>query len=169
MELWRNNLWHARRDILEHIAAAGDAGGKSAESSGCQPAATSNALGPAISSHPEDETITEVTLNPDGRLWIDRLSNGLIDAGEILSAADGERIVRLIAHRPEVHAGAPRVSAELPGTAEHFEGLLPLVVAAPAFAIACTHAKVAICFILMSSGTDSLLACLKSPATILQN
>ena len=35
----------------------------------------------------------------------------------------------------EVHAGAPRVSAELPETGERFEGLLPPVVAAPAFAI----------------------------------
>jgi type IV secretion system protein VirB11 len=34
-----------------------------------------------------------------------------------------------------VHAGAPRVSAELPETGERFEGLLPPVVAAPAFAI----------------------------------
>jgi Flp pilus assembly CpaF family ATPase len=37
-------------------------------------------------------------LNPDGRLWIDRLSEGLSDTGERLSAADGERIVRLVAH-----------------------------------------------------------------------
>jgi type IV secretion system protein VirB11 len=70
-------------------------------------------------------------------LWIDRLSNGLIDTGETLSAADGERIVRLVAHHvgAEVHAGSPRVSAELPGSGERFEGLLPPVVAAPAFAI----------------------------------
>jgi type IV secretion system protein VirB11 len=76
-------------------------------------------------------------LNPDGRLWIDRLSRGLIDTGETLSPADGERIVRLVAHHvgAEVHAGSPRVSAELPGTGERFEGLLPPVVAAPAFAI----------------------------------
>lgn len=60
----------------------------------------------------------EVMLNPDGRLWTDR-------HGEILSAADAERIVRLVAHYAgaEVHAGAPRVSAELPG-GERFEGLL---------------------------------------------
>jgi type IV secretion system protein TrbB len=37
-------------------------------------------------------------LNPDGRLWIDRLVGGLADTGERLSAADGERIVRLVAH-----------------------------------------------------------------------
>ncbi|WIW44550.1 P-type conjugative transfer ATPase TrbB [Bradyrhizobium sp. 62B] len=96
-----------------------------------------SALGPAIAGYLEDEAVIEVMLNPDGRLWIDRLSNGLIDTGETLSAADGERIVRLVAHHvgSEVHTGAPRVSAELPGTGERFEGLLPPVVAAPAFAI----------------------------------
>src|SRR6266700_5898219 len=95
------------------------------------------AFGPAIARFLEDSTIVEVMLNPDGRLWIDRLSSGLTDTGETLSAADGERIVRLVAHHvgAEVHAGSPRVSAELPGTGERFEGLLPPVVAAPTFAI----------------------------------
>jgi len=95
------------------------------------------ALGPAIAVFLEDATIVEVMLNPDGRLWIDRLSGGLEDTGQKMSAADGERIVRLVAHHvgAEVHPGAPRVSAELPETGERFEGLLPPVVAAPAFAI----------------------------------
>ena len=95
------------------------------------------ALGPAIARFLEDPAIVEVMLNPDGRLRIDRLSEGLADTGERLSPADGERIVRLVAHHvgAEVHAGSPRVSAELPGTGERFEGLLPPVVAAPTFAI----------------------------------
>jgi type IV secretion system protein TrbB len=95
------------------------------------------ALGPAIAGFLEDPAIVEVMLNPDGRLWIDRLSEGLSDTGECLSAADGERIVRLVAHHvgAEVHVGSPRVSAELPETGERFEGLLPPVVAAPCFAI----------------------------------
>ena len=95
------------------------------------------ALGPAIARFLEDAAVVEVMLNPDGRLWIDRLSEGLSDTGERLSPADGERIVRLVAHHvgAEVHAGSPRVSAELPETGERFEGLLPPVVAAPAFAI----------------------------------
>jgi type IV secretion system protein VirB11 len=94
-------------------------------------------LGPAIAMFLEDPTIIEVMLNPDGRLWIDRLSDGLAETGAYLSPADGERIVRLVAHHvgAEVHAGAPRVSAELPETGERFEGLLPPVVAAPTFAI----------------------------------
>ncbi|WP_413992286.1 P-type conjugative transfer ATPase TrbB [Labrys okinawensis] len=95
------------------------------------------ALGPAIATFLDDPSIVEVMLNPDGRLWIDRLSGGLEDSRLIMSAADGERIVRLVAHHvgAEVHARAPRISAELPETGERFEGLLPPVVAAPTFAI----------------------------------
>ena len=95
------------------------------------------ALGAAIARLLEDPAVVEVMLNPDGRLWIDRLSEGLSDTGERLSAVDGERIVRLVAHHVgvEVHARSPRVSAELPEGGERFEGLLPPVVAAPAFAI----------------------------------
>jgi type IV secretion system protein VirB11 len=95
------------------------------------------ALGPAIAGWLEDPAVVEVMLNPDGRLWVDRLAEGLADTGETLSAADGERIVRLVAHHvgAEVHTASPRVSAELPETGERFEGLIPPVVAAPAFAI----------------------------------
>ncbi|PKU22951.1 P-type conjugative transfer ATPase TrbB [Telmatospirillum siberiense] len=95
------------------------------------------ALGPAIAAFLEDPAIVEVMLNPDGKLWVDRLSGGLEDTGATLSPADGERIVRLVAHHvgAEVHAGSPRVSAELPETGERFEGLLPPVVTSPCFAI----------------------------------
>jgi len=95
------------------------------------------ALGPANTGFLDDPGVVEVMLNPDGRLWIDRLAGGLEDTGARLSPADGERIVRLVAHHvgAEVHAERPRVSAELPETGERFEGLLPPVVAAPSFAI----------------------------------
>ncbi len=95
------------------------------------------ALGPSIAKWLGDGAVVEVMLNPDGRLWIDRLGEGITDTGEMLAPDDGERIVRLVAHHVgvEVHAHAPRVSAELPETGERFEGLLPPVVAAPAFAI----------------------------------
>src|SRR3979490_3550338 len=95
------------------------------------------ARGPAISAYLEDPSIVEVMLNPDGRLWIDRLSGGLEDTGSRVGSADAERIVRLVAHHVglEVHAGSPRISAELPESGERFEGLVPPVVAAPCFAI----------------------------------
>jgi len=95
------------------------------------------ALGPAIGAYLEDASIVEVMLNPDGRLWIDRLSGGLEDTGYRVTPSDAERIVRLVAHHvgAEVHPGAPRVSAELPESGERFEGLIPPVVIAPCFAI----------------------------------
>jgi Flp pilus assembly CpaF family ATPase len=72
------------------------------------------ALGPAIATFLEDPSIVEVMLNPDGRLWIDRLSGGLEDSGRVMSAADGERIVRLVAHHvgAEVHGQLDLLVAE---------------------------------------------------------
>ena len=37
------------------------------------------ALGPAIATFLEDSAVVEVMLNPDGRLWIDRLLNSTRD------------------------------------------------------------------------------------------
>jgi type IV secretion system protein VirB11 len=95
------------------------------------------AMGASIASWLADPQVIEVMLNPDGRLWVDRLSDGLTDSGVALSPLDGERIIRLVAHHVgiEVHARSPRISAELPEGGERFEGLLPPVVTAPVFAI----------------------------------
>ena len=53
------------------------------------------ALGPAITSYLEDPDIIEVMLNPDGRLWVDRLGSGLCDTKEIILAL----VLRFIAAR----------------------------------------------------------------------
>ncbi len=96
-----------------------------------------SALGGHIAGLLADTSVVEVMLNPDGRIWVDRLSSGLADTGERLTAEDGERIIRLIAHHvgSEAHATSPRLSAELPETGERFEGLLPPLVANPSFSI----------------------------------
>jgi len=95
------------------------------------------ALGAAIAAWLDDPEIVEIMLNPDGRLWVDRLGAGLAETGLTLTPEDGERIIRVVAHHvgSEVHAWSPRVSAELPDTGERFEGLLPPVVTGPTFAI----------------------------------
>lgn len=96
-----------------------------------------SAMGKSIGAWLADPAIIEIMLNPDGRLWVDRLGDGICETGEHMVPADGERIIRLVAHHvgAEVHGGAPRVSAELPESGERFEGLLPPVVTAPTFAI----------------------------------
>ncbi len=96
-----------------------------------------SAFGPHIQAWLSDERVTEVMLNPDGRLWLDRLGEGLSDTAVTMAPETGERIIRLVAHHVglEAHGKTPRVSAELPGSGERFEGLLPPIVTAPAFAI----------------------------------
>lgn len=96
-----------------------------------------SALGPLIAKWLDDPNVAEVMLNPDGRLWVDRLQGGLAPTSASMSACDAERVVRLTAHHvgAEVHGSRPRVSAELPGGGERFEGLLPPIVASPVFAI----------------------------------
>lgn len=95
------------------------------------------AMGPVIAEALDDPDVVEVMLNPDGSLWIDRLSTGRAPMGVSLSAADGERIIRLVAAHvhTEVHAGKPLLTAELPETGERFEGALPPVAPGPAFAL----------------------------------
>ncbi len=95
------------------------------------------ALGPLLLARLEDPGVAEVMLNPDGRVWVDRFEGGLADTGLVLPVADGERILRLVAHHvgAEIHAGRPRLSAELPGSGERFEGLMPPLAAGPMFAL----------------------------------
>ncbi|NGM49290.1 P-type conjugative transfer ATPase TrbB [Caulobacter sp. 602-2] len=100
------------------------------------------AMGEAIAQALADPAVVEVMVNPDGRLWIDRLGEGRCDTGRTLSASDVERIIRLVAShvRTEVHAEAPIVSGELPArgealVGERFEGVLPPVAPAPCFSI----------------------------------
>jgi type IV secretion system protein VirB11 len=96
-----------------------------------------SAFGAEIAQALADPSVIEVMDNPDGKLWIDQIPEGRSDTGEIISASETERIIRLIATntRREVHAGAPILSAELPETGERFEGLVPPVAPAPCFAI----------------------------------
>src|SRR3546814_14651398 len=95
------------------------------------------ALGVSVAGWLDDPATIEVMLNPDGRLWIDRLGEGVSDTGERMAAAAGERVIRLVAHHVgvDVHDDMPRVSAELAETGERFEGLLHPVVDAPRLAL----------------------------------
>lgn len=101
------------------------------------------AMGPAIAEALSDTAVIEVMVNPDGRLWIDRLGEGRSDAGLRVHPSETERIIRLVAShvRAEVHADNPIVSAELP-SGERFEGVLPPVALAPCFAIRKPAAKI---------------------------
>ncbi|MDF1628006.1 MAG: P-type conjugative transfer ATPase TrbB [Parvibaculaceae bacterium] len=101
------------------------------------------AMGPAIAAALSEPAVIEVMVNPDGKLWIDRLGEGRNAAGVQIHPSETERIIRLVASHvhAEVHAENPIVSAELP-SGERFEGVLPPVSPAPCFAIRKPAAKI---------------------------
>ncbi|MEQ8285711.1 P-type conjugative transfer ATPase TrbB [Thalassospira sp.] len=94
------------------------------------------AMGPVIAQALGDPAVIEVMVNPDGKLWVERLGEGRGNIGVRIHPSETERIIRLVAShvRAEVHADNPIVSAELP-SGERFEGLLPPVALGPCFAI----------------------------------
>ena len=79
----------------------------------------------------------EIMANPDGSVWIEKAGIGVVVSEHTLDASDRERIIRLVASGvgEAANRASPIVSAELPGSGERFEGLLPPVSTAPCFSI----------------------------------
>lgn len=96
-----------------------------------------HALGPTVLAALEEPAVVEILANPDGRLVLDRSGEGRQDTGQSLSPEARERAIKLIADYvgETVAREDPRLSGVLPGTGERFQGLLPPIVAAPAFSI----------------------------------
>nr|WP_153369837.1 P-type conjugative transfer ATPase TrbB [Rhizobium sp. ICMP 5592] len=94
------------------------------------------ALGDLLCVALDDANVVEIMLNPDGKLFIERLGHGVAPAGEMSSAA-AEMVIGTVAHalQSEVDTEQPIISGELPIGGHRFEGLLPPVVAKPAFTI----------------------------------
>lgn len=95
-----------------------------------------NALGDQICLALDDPAVVEIMLNPDGKLFIERLGHGIAAAGDMTRAA-AETVIGSVAHvlKSEVDEDRPIVSGELPIGGHRFEGLLPPIVAGPSFTI----------------------------------
>ncbi|WP_028002685.1 P-type conjugative transfer ATPase TrbB [Sinorhizobium arboris] len=101
-----------------------------------------NALGDQLCVALDDGNVVEIMLNPDGKLFIERLGHGVAPAGEMSSAA-AEMVIGTVAHalQSTVDTEQPIISGELPIGGHRFEGLLPPVVAKPAFTIRCRASR----------------------------
>lgn len=95
-----------------------------------------DALGDHLCVALDDPTVVEIMLNPDGKLFIERLGHGISAAGEMSNAA-AEIVIGSVAHvlASEVDDERPIVSGELPIGGHRFEGLLPPIVSGPSFTI----------------------------------
>ncbi|MHB8286211.1 MAG: P-type conjugative transfer ATPase TrbB [Caulobacteraceae bacterium] len=100
-------------------------------------AALLNDLGPVIASALADRQVVEVMVNPDGRIWVDKIGEGRSWTGQYMKPADAESVMRLLANHvgEVVNRDHPRISATLPKTGERFQGEFMPIVSAPAFAI----------------------------------
>jgi len=96
-----------------------------------------SSFGPTIQDLMRDKDVIEIMLNPDGCLWVDRLSTGRSYTGQDMSAADAERIIRIVSSKTNTicNADNPIISAELPGSGERFQGMLSPVVEKPTITI----------------------------------
>ena len=94
-------------------------------------------LGDTVVGALSDDDVTEIMRNPDGELWIDSRSRGLVRAGAEMSAAQAESLISTVAGLLDrvVNDQSPILEAELPLDGSRIEGLLPPVVPSPVFAI----------------------------------
>jgi P-type conjugative transfer ATPase trbB len=93
-------------------------------------------LGREVMTALQDDTVIEVMLNTDGKLWCDRLGEGMSCIGE-MSAPNALALLGTIADGlgTVITKQSPILEGELLLDGSRFEGLIPPVVARPTFTI----------------------------------
>lgn len=97
----------------------------------------STAIGEHVAKHLADVEVIEIMVNPDGKLWIDRLGQGRKFTGEVISPESVERAIFIIASSIGSVCSSlqPLISAELPSFGARFQGILPPVSPNPCFSL----------------------------------
>lgn len=97
----------------------------------------STALGAKAAKYLYDDEVVEIMVNPDGKLWIDRLGAGRSFTGELMNPSDTERLIYIVASSVKTTCNRenPILSAELPSTGARFQGVLPPIVENPTVTI----------------------------------
>jgi type IV secretion system protein VirB11 len=96
------------------------------------------ALGPVVLEALANPDVTEIYVNPGGRIYLDTRSQGRVAAGVELGAEQVLRFLNLVGSRvPTVlNAGRPQIQAELPGDGflgARVQGFVPPLAAGPCF------------------------------------
>jgi len=93
-------------------------------------------LGPDIVRLLSEPDVTEIMLNPDGRVWIDRISLGMEQVGT-MKAHQALSLIGTVAStlNSAVTRESPTLECELPLDGSRFAALVPPVVSAPVFTI----------------------------------
>lgn len=96
-----------------------------------------NAMGTVLRELLLDDKVIEIMLNPDGQLWVEKISEGMKRAGESISKNDAETLIRLVASScgQSCHEKSPSLSCIIPVSSARFQAFVPPVVDAPSFSI----------------------------------
>ncbi len=93
-------------------------------------------LGTDICALLDDPDVSEIMLNPDGKLWVERFSAPMQQFGS-MSAAQAESLMGTVASsfKTQITEENPILECELPLGKARFEALIPPIVSGPSFSI----------------------------------
>jgi type IV secretion system protein VirB11 len=85
----------------------------------------------------EQDSVIEIMLNSDGKVWVDEAGKGMYCTDTIMSQEDAERMIRLIAAsmNTEIHEKNPSLAARMPIWGARLQACVPPVVSAPVFSL----------------------------------
>ena len=94
-------------------------------------------LGRAIQGYLKRNDVKEIMLNPDGKLWVETLSEGKFPTEHTYSAAQAKRIITIVAtlNKKAVTQDNPVISGTLKKYKARFQGWLPPITTRPTFCI----------------------------------
>ena len=85
----------------------------------------------------ENNSVTEIMLNADGRVWIDEIGCGMSCTDVVMSTEEAERMIRLVAatSNTEINERNPSLAGKLPGWGARLQASVPPIVDRPVFAL----------------------------------
>jgi len=96
-----------------------------------------NAMGPQIRDLMQDDSVIEIMLNSDGKLFAEFLGKGIVATNHKMVRSDAETLIRLVAScsGEECNERTPSLASTLPVSAARFQAFVPPVVDSPSFTI----------------------------------
>lgn len=95
------------------------------------------ACGPAFWTFLQDDNVTEIMANPDGKVWVERFDEGMVDADHYMPETNRRQVINIVASSVDdiCNHDSPTLSAVLPESGARFQGFVPPVVPAPSIII----------------------------------
>lgn len=98
-----------------------------------------SSLGREIDALLGDPSVTDILINPDGRVWVERIGAGLSEVAITFTPARTVSLIKTVATMIEARADQhyPVLDAKLPGSGARFCGMLPPAVGSACVSIRC--------------------------------